>query len=226
MEKIEPKITIMIDIDDCIWNLVEHWIDDYKDFIHYYDYMLYESHDKYLDISQVTSWDIVKCLKPTDPDLFWATLDNKDFWATMGVDKGVKQALEAINSHKNIDLIICTDTYYKSATPKLKRFFSLFPFIKPSQVICMKEKWRLDADIVIDDKPETLEKFMLKQNPPVAIVKINKPWNENTVCDYCFDKFNKDIARFCIEAAESYIDVMNEIRREEAEKYYERCYYN
>ena len=53
----------------------------------------------------------------------------------------------------------------------------------------MKEKWRLNADIVIDDKPETLEKFMLKPNPPTFIIKINKPWNTTTICDYQFDKF-------------------------------------
>lgn len=218
----------MVDIDDVLWNLVGHWIDSYKDFMYYHDYVLYNSNDKYLNINQVTSWDIIECLKPTYPDLFWSILDNDTFWATMDVDKGVKQALESLNSHKNIDLIICTDTYYKSATPKLKRFFECFPFISPSQVICMKEKWRLDADIVIDDKPETLEKFILKENPPVAIVKINKPWNETAICDYSFKTFNEDITRFCIEAAESYVDVMNEIKREEGDRYYEYkgCYYN
>lgn len=226
MEKIEPKITIMVDIDDVLLPLVEHWIYYYKMFMKDYDYLAYNAHDKHLDKSMVTSWDITSCLKPTDTDVFWNVLDSSDFWRDMTADPKTINALKAINDNPNIDLIICTDTYYKSATTKLTQFFSLFPFIKPSQVICMKEKWRLDADIVIDDKPETLEKFMLKENPPVAIVKINKPWNENTVCDYCFDKFDKDIARFCIEAAESYVDVMNEIKREEAEKYYERCYYN
>lgn len=219
------QITVMIDIDDVLWLLCEHWIDSYKSLIEGYDYLAYSSHDKHLDKSLVTSWDITSCLKPTNTDMFWNVLDTKDFWQDMTVDKATVEALKAINDNPNIDLIICTDTYYKSATPKLARFFECFPFIEPRQVICMKEKWRLNADIVIDDKPETLEKFMLKQNPPVAIIKINKPWNETTICDYSFNEFNDGIAKFCEDAAQSYVDVIKEIRLEEGD-YYERCYYN
>lgn len=225
MGTFEPKITVMIDLDDVLWNLVEHWIYHYKMFMKGYDYLAYNAHDKHLDKSMVTSWDITSCLKPTDVDMFWNVLDSSDFWQDMTTNPDTIHALKAINDNPNIDLIICTDTYYKSATTKLTRFFELFPFIEPSQVICMKEKWRLDADIVIDDKPETLEKFMLKQNPPVAIMKINKPWNETTICDYSFNEFNEGIARFCEDAAKSYVDVMKEIRLEGGDSY-ERCYYN
>lgn len=227
MGTFEPKITVMVDIDDVLLPLVEHWIDMYK----YHRAMSFkwcildDAHDEALSPSMVTSWDIESCLEPTDKKLFWSVLDTKGFWDTITTNLETIHALKAINDNPNIDLIICTDTYYKSATAKLTRFFELFPFIEPRQVICMKEKWRLDADIVIDDKPETLEKFMLKQKPPVAIMKINKPWNETTICDYSFNEFNDGIARFCEDAAQSYADVMKEIRLEGGDSY-ERCYYN
>jgi 5'(3')-deoxyribonucleotidase len=217
----------MVDLDDVLWNLVEHWIDMYKHHraMSFKWCILDDAHDEVLNSSMVTSWDIESCLEPTDKKLFWSVLDTKGFWDTITANLETIYALKAINDNPNIDLIICTDTYYKSATAKLTRFFELFPFIEPRQVICMKEKWRLDADIVIDDKPETLEKFMLKQNPPVAIMKINKPWNETTICDYSFNEFNDGIARFCKDAAQSYVDVMKEIRLEGGNSY-ERCYYN
>lgn len=227
MGTFEPKITVMIDLDDVLWNLVEHWINMYK----YYRAMSFkwcildDAHDEALSPSMVTSWDIESCLEPTDKKLFWSVLDTKGFWNTITANLETIYALKAINDNPNIDLIICTDTYYKSATAKLTRFFELFPFIEPRQVICMKEKWRLDADIVIDDKPETLEKFMLKQNPPVAIMKINKPWNKTTICDYSFNEFNDGIARFCEDNAQSYVDIMKEIRLEGGNSY-ERRYYN
>lgn len=227
MGTFEPKITVMIDLDDVLWNLVEHWIDMYKHHraMSFKWCILDDAHDEALNSSMVTSWDIESCLEPNDKKLFWSVLDTKGFWDTITANLETIHALKAINDNPNIDLIICTDTYYKSATAKLTRFFELFPFIEPRQVICMKEKWRLDADIVIDDKPETLEKFMLKQNPPVAIMKINKPWNETTICDYSFNEFNDGIARFCEDAAQSYVDVMKEIRLEGGYSY-ERCYYN
>lgn len=227
MGTFEPKITVMVDLDDVLWNLVEHWIDMYKHHraMSFKWCILDDAHDEALNSSMVTSWDIESCLEPTDKKLFWSVLDTKGFWDTITANLETIHALKAINDNPNIDLIICTDTYYKSATAKLTRFFELFPFIEPRQVICMKEKWKLDADIVIDDKPETLEKFMLKQNPPVAIMKINKPWNETTICDYSFNEFNDGIARFCEDAAQSYVDVMKEIRLEGGNSY-ERCYYN
>lgn len=221
----EPKITIITDLDDCIWDLVDDWIYHYKMFMKGYDYLAYNAHDKYLDKSMITSWDITSCLKPTDTDMFWNVLDNSDFWRDMTSDPKTINALKAINDNPNIDLIICTDTYYKSTTAKLTRFFELFPFIKPSQVICMKEKWGLNCDVLIEDKPETLEKFILKGDlSPMFTIKINQPWNTTTVCDYSFNTFNEDLAKFCIECAESYADVIKEIRREDL--YDERCYYN
>lgn len=227
MERIEPKITVTCDLDDVLWGLVDHWLDMYKHYraMSFKWCILDDTHDEALSPSMVTSWDIESCLKPTDKKLFWSVLDTKEFWDTITASPETIHALKAINDNPNIDLIICTDTYYKSATPKLTRFFELFPFIEPRQVICMKEKWRLNADIVIDDKPETLEKFMLKQNPPIAIIKINKPWNEMTICDYSFNEFNDGIAKFCEDAAKSYVDIMKEIKLEEGD-YYERCYYN
>lgn len=221
------QITIMVDIDDVLLPLVEHWIDVYKHYraMSFKWCILDDVHDEALNPSMVTSWDIESCLEPTDKKLFWSVLDTKGFWYTITANLETINALKVINDHPNIDLIICTDTYYKSATPKLTRFFELFPFIEPSQVICMKEKWRLDCDVLIEDKPETLEKFILKGDlSPMFTIKINQPWNITTVCDYSFNTFNEDLARFCIECAESYVDVIKEMRQEVL--YDERCYYN
>ncbi len=223
----EPKITIMVDLDDCIWNLVDNWIEEYKRQRAYQFKwrILDDEHDKSLNKSMVTSWDIESCLKPTNRELFWNCLDNDDFWKNMTVHPATIKALETINNHPNIDLIICTDTSYKIATAKLTRFFELFPFINPKQVICMKEKWRLNCDVLIEDKPETLEKFILKgDSSPMFTIKINQPWNATTVCDYSFNTFDEDLAKFCIECAESYADAIKEIRQEVL--YDERCYYN
>lgn len=189
------KITVMIDLDDCIWDLVGNWIEEYKDkyrYTHILDYYM-ETNEQKMNKSMVVSWDIENCLKPRDKELFWNILDTKEFWDKVTVPEATKTALKRLNSHENIDLIICTDTYYKSATHKLMHLFDQLPFISPSQVICAKEKWRIGCDVVIDDKPETLERFMHKENPPL-VIKIKQPWNEDTIFDISFPKLDDKLA--------------------------------
>lgn len=216
-----PQITIMVDIDDVLYPLVKHWINMYKQqrVMSFKCGILDDSHDEALNPLMVTSWDIESCLDPTDKKLFWSILDTKEFWNTITTSADTIYALKAINDNPNIDLIICTDAYYKSATAKLTRFFELFPFIEQRQVICMKEKWRLNVDIVIDDKPETLEKFMLKQNPPVTI-KIKQPWNVTTICDKEFDMFGDRLVDYIIDIVEC------QTKLKERGKEYERYDYN
>lgn len=144
------KITVMCDLDDCLWELVENWIAEYqKQRAYQFKWgILDDEHDASLDKSMVTSWNIEECLNPTDKELFWEVLDNPSFWSRITISEATKSKLKALNSHENIDLIICTDTHYKSSTAKLNRFFELCPFIEPRQVICMKEKWRLNPDVI------------------------------------------------------------------------------
>lgn len=188
-----PETTIMIDLDDCIWDLVDNWIDKYNSL------GLQET----LDIRQVVAWDIEKCLGITNPNEFWGILDNEEFWQNVTVDNDVKQALQELNSFEDIDLIICTDTYYKSATVKLKRFFELLPFIEPSQVICCKEKWRVDCDVIIDDKPETLEHFLYKMDDPPLVCKVERPWNKSVFVWKTFNKLDINAINYILNFTDS-----------------------
>jgi 5'(3')-deoxyribonucleotidase len=204
-----PKTTIIVDLDDTIWNLVDHWIKEYNH--------LACQDDVYK--SQVSSWDIEKCLGIEYPNAFWGLLDTDDFWNKITVDKGAKDALEYLNSREDVDLIICTDTYFKSAFPKLRRFFELFPFIEPRQLICCKEKWRLDCDVVVDDKPQTLDEFMNTVDSPL-VCKIAQPWNKNTLVHKTFDKFDMEAVNWILEFADNAKDYQR--RKEEARRAYAR----
>lgn len=197
------KITVMIDLDDCIWDLVGNWIEEYKDkyrYTHILDYYM-ETNEQKMNKSMVVSWDIESCLKPRDKELFWNILDTKEFWERVTIPEATKTALKRLNSHENIDLIICTDTHYKSATHKLTHLFNQLSFLSPSQVICAKEKWRIGCNVVIDDKPETLERFMRKKDPPL-VVKIRQPWNEDTIYDASFPRVDEELADNIITFAE------------------------
>ena len=74
-----------------------------------------------------------------------------------------------------------------SHSAKLKRFKELFPFIEDRQIITCHDKWVLDGDIWIDDKPETL----IKCSEKGKVIKINKPYNQNVFCDLSVNDFSE-----------------------------------
>ena len=107
MERLEPQITIVVDLDDVLWQLVDNWIYHYRMSSKLFSSLEeYTSHDKALNKSMVTSWDIESCLNPKYPELFWMTLDDEDFWQDITVSQATKDALNKINSHKNIDFVL------------------------------------------------------------------------------------------------------------------------
>lgn len=193
------KITVMTDLDDCLWDLVSKWIDEYQlqyQSLHIIDYTL-NQHEQSMAKSKVTSWNIEECLKPTDRELFWKVLEEGYLWYNLSVPHATKEALERLNSHENVDLIICTDTSYKTAYPKIGEFLYQCPFIKPEQIILAKDKDRIRCDIAVDDKPDTLEKLMSNYFTPVTI-KIKQPWNVSTICDKEFDTFDDKLVDYII----------------------------
>lgn len=215
------KTTVMVDLDDCLWDLVSEWIDEYKfqyKNLHIVDYTL-NTHEQSMSKSKVTSWNIEECLKPTDRELFWKVLDDGYLWYNLNVPDASKTALERLNSHENIDLIICTATSYKYAYPKIGEFLYQCPFIEPEQIILANSKHKILCDVAVDDKPDTLEKFMLSYFSPVTI-KIKQPWNTTTICDKEFDMFGDRLVNYIIEIAEY------QARLKERGKEYERYDYD
>ena len=88
-------------------------------------------------------------------------LDNIDFWASIPLFKNVQEILKKID--KNYNLLIVTspfpqvvDAFKEGRLQWLKKYF---PFIKRDQIIFESKKWKIKADIIIEDKPETIEKF-------------------------------------------------------------------
>ena len=62
----------------------------------------------------------------------------------------------------------------------------MFGFINENQIITCHDKWVLDGDIWIDDKPETLEKCSQKGK----VIKINKPYNKYVYSDLAINDFS------------------------------------
>ena len=194
------KIRIFCDIDDTLWDLLPHWI-EYNNLLYESQYSEYTSvypklpiNYHYIpiqklstDLSIYNDWNLRKYfLKEEYADTFFSLLTDNELWSTLRVPTSRIDTLKKMNEHEDIELYIVTSMKV-SHSAKLKRFKELFPFIEDRQIITCHDKWVLDGDIWIDDKPETL----IKCSEKGKVIKINKPYNQNVFCDLSVNDFSE-----------------------------------
>ena len=194
------KIRIFCDIDDTLWDLLPHWI-EYNNLLYESQYSEYTSVYPKLpinyhytpvqklstDLSIYNDWNLRKYfLKEEYADTFFSLLTDNELWSTLRVPTSRIDTLKKMNEHEDIELYIVTSMKV-SHSAKLKRFKELFPFIEDRQIITCHDKWVLDGDIWIDDKPETL----IKCSEKGKVIKINKPYNQNVFCDLSVNDFSE-----------------------------------
>ena len=194
------KIRIFCDIDDTLWDLLPHWI-EYNNLLYESQYSEYTSvypklpiNYHYIpiqklstDLSIYNDWNLRKYfLKEEYADTFFSLLTDNELWSTLRVPTSRIDTLKKMNEHEDIELYIVTSMKV-SHSAKLKRFKELFPFIEDRQIITCHDKWILDGDIWIDDKPETL----IKCSEKGKVIKINKPYNQNVFCDLSVNDFSE-----------------------------------
>ena len=194
------KIRIFCDIDDTLWDLLPHWI-EYNNLLYESQYSEYTSVYPKLpinyhytpvqklstDLSIYNDWNLRKYfLKEEYADTFFSLLTDNELWSTLRVPTSRIDTLKKMNEHEDIELYIVTSMKV-SHSAKLKRFKELFPFIEDRQIITCHDKWVLDGDIWIDDKPETL----IKCSEKGKVIKINKSYNQNVFCDLSVNDFSE-----------------------------------
>ena len=163
--------TVICDLDDVLWNLVDAWISWYNLYNPQIDII-------YKDKDDITDWDIEKCVNPKDKKFFWNILNNSFFWKHIVhfTSKETYDSLRELNDNPNIKLYIATASCPQNATMKLMPFLSYFDFIDSKQVIIIQDKDLLNGDIFIDDSPHNLKKYIEKGGKCYCI---NKAWNKN-----------------------------------------------
>ena len=194
------KIRIFCDVDDTLWDLLPHWI-EYNNLLYESQYSEYTSVYPKLpinyhytpvqklstDLSTYNDWNLRKYfLKEEYADTFFSLLTDDELWSTLEAPTSRIDTLKKINEHEDIELYIVTSMKVNHSG-KLKRFKELFPFIEDRQIITCHDKWILDGDIWIDDKPKTL----IKCSERGKVIKINKPYNQNIFCDLNINDFSE-----------------------------------
>jgi 5'(3')-deoxyribonucleotidase len=127
-----------------------------------------------------------------------------EFWDSI---PPIKEAIPIVKElYLKYNVIIATipwvDTlrYKRSKVLWMKKYF---PFIARDHILFVNKKWELDGDIIIEDKPDTLDKC----KESMYTICHNRPYNKNCNADYRFSNWNQipKIIRTIEKEAEAYM---------------------
>ena len=133
-------ITLLVDMDDTIENLLPAWAE-----------WLNKKHGTSIKADDITGWDVQKFFPSLSRDDVYAPLYEDEFWGTVQPKEDAIRYLSLIND-LGFKLYICTNSNYQTIRRKLEyiidRFFS---FISWWNVITICNKQLINADILVDD---------------------------------------------------------------------------
>lgn len=107
-----------------------------------------------------------------------------DFWMNLQPLPGSQAVLKEVDARH--DIVIATSPWDKE-DPKFKAvkvdwLRKHFGFLRKNEIIFTADKWELDADMIVDDKPKILQKCA----DLMITVKIVQPYNQKVESDFEF----------------------------------------
>ena len=139
------KLTILVDMDDVLENLVECWVDE-----------LNKKCGSSLCEEDITDWRIAKFFPSlTNEDLF-STLNTAEFWGKIAPMQNAQDILKKLIDDGHTIRIV-TASHYATVPAKIKRLLEMYPYLKWEDVIVASDKSLIFGDIMIDDGTHNLE---------------------------------------------------------------------
>ena len=138
-------MTILVDMDDVIEQLVAGWVD-----------YVNERHGTHTTPEEVRSWDVSKAFPTLTHDQVYAAVNDDALWDYVKPMPGAPEILQRLieEGHR---VFIVTATGYTTLRAKMEKvLFPYFPFLTWNDVIITNHKELIKGDILIDDGPHNL----------------------------------------------------------------------
>lgn len=152
-------ITIFIDVDGVVANLIEPWLEDYnRDF------------SDSLRPADIKAWDISRFVKPEAKQAIFKYIENPAIYDRV---KPIPGALETVNYFRALGLrVVYATTIAPGTWGRKYQWLTDHGFITSSRdYIEIGDKGLLRGEILIDDNIDNLSAFQGKR------VKFSQPWN-------------------------------------------------
>lgn len=146
MKKTFSDITILIDIDDTIEDLLAAWCKWLND--------LYGLNVK---PDEITEWDMRKFFPNLTKKQVFEPLHNEEFWDLVKPKDGAVEYLKKLIDD-GFKVYLCTSTDYRNVKVKFEKVIQkYFPYISWKQVIVASDKQMIRGDFMVDDGIHNLE---------------------------------------------------------------------
>lgn len=158
------KIRVAVDLDGVLFDLVNPWLAAYN-----------EITNESVKPEDIKTYQIAEYVKR--PEILAYILETDGFWETVCLYDGVYEAIDKLQKHPMIDLVIATATSYKIGPAKFHRLFELLPMLDEKQLIIASRKDLIAADFLVDDWECNLRDVEhVKYTTPILITQ---PYNES-----------------------------------------------
>lgn len=163
---------ILVDMDDVLTDLLDPWIDS-----------LNKRFNGNLQRSDIYTWNMEECVFPKlnisaeENVNLYEELYNSEFWKKNKPIPGAVESLKRLNDKHEI--LIVTASHYASFTSKIEEcLIKYFPFLSYKQIVCMYDKYLIDANILIDDNYKNIEKFTIHNKNSIGLL-MDAPYNKD-----------------------------------------------
>lgn len=141
---IREKVTILIDVDDTIEDLIPAWVR-----------WLNNKHHLSVPEDGIDCWEIYKHFPTLTKKQVYAPLYIKKFWETVEPKKDAVAYVQKIYE-EGYDVYLCTNSNYETIHSKIGYIIDrYFPYMR-DRIITISKKQMLKADFLIDDNPGNL----------------------------------------------------------------------
>lgn len=156
------RLTILVDMDDTIENLLSAWVE-----------RLNRDFGTDIKPNDVTEWDISKSFPMLTREQVVSPLFCNDFWYSVMPKPGAPEMLKRLIDDGHRVLIVTTSGYHTLRTKMDVTLFGYFPFLSWDDVIVTRHKQLIRGDVLIDDGVHNLE------NGSYMKILMDAPHNRN-----------------------------------------------
>ena len=153
-------LTIAIDMDDVLADLVPKWLSVYN-----------KEWDDNLVKEDLLEWDITKFVKPECRDKVYEIIMRDGFYADLDIISGAQEGVNALQE-MGYNICIASASPKPAYTDKHNWIKKHFPTINTDNIIFTKNKSLVKADLLLDDGIHNLESFTGFK------VLFATPWNQ------------------------------------------------